>query len=41
LLVAATLNDATMVHHQNLIGIGDGRQSMGNGQRGAVFCDSL
>jgi hypothetical protein len=34
--VGTTLNDLTLLHHQNLIGMGNGRESVGNNQGSSV-----
>ena len=39
--VRPPLDDAAMIHHQNLICVDHGRQAMGNHQRGAVLRDAL
>jgi hypothetical protein len=35
--VRAPLYNFTFCHHQDLMGVGDGGQTVGNNQRGAVF----
>ena len=40
LAMGAALDDAAVVHHQNLVGIDDGGQSVVNGKRGAVGDDA-
>ena len=34
--MGATLDDASLIHDQNLIGIGDGRESVGDGEGGSI-----
>jgi hypothetical protein len=34
--MGTALNDLTLFHHQNLIGMGNGRESVGNNQGGSV-----
>ena len=34
--MGATLDDAAPIHDQNLVGIGDGRESVGDGECGSI-----
>lgn len=38
LLMGAPLNDAAVIHHQDLIGVLDGSQTMGDGENGLPPC---
>ncbi len=41
LVVGAAFDDAALIEHANLVGVENGRPSVGNNQRGAVFRYSI